>query len=74
MRPELTVEAYESANGGPVYKSDPNRCCGERKIAVLRRAALGKYAWASAIRRDQSPDRAQAPIVGWDNKFHLVKV
>jgi len=74
MRPELTVEAYEAANGGPVYKSDPNRCCGERKIAVLRRAALGKYAWASAIRRDQSPDRAQAPIVGWDNKFHLVKV
>jgi phosphoadenosine phosphosulfate reductase len=74
MRPEVTVEAYEAANGGPVYKSDPNRCCGERKIAVLRRAALGKYAWASAIRRDQSPDRAQAPIVGWDNKFHLVKV
>jgi len=74
MRPELTVEAYEAENGGPVYKSDPNRCCGERKIAVLRRAALGKYAWASAIRRDQSPDRAQAPIVGWDNKFHLVKV
>jgi phosphoadenosine phosphosulfate reductase len=32
------------------------------------------HAWASAIRRDQSPDRAVAPIVGWDKKFHLVKV
>ena len=32
------------------------------------------HAWASAIRRDQSPDRAKAPIVGWDKKFGLVKV
>ena len=71
MRPELTVEAYESANGGPVYKSDPNRCCGERKIAVLRRAALGKYAWASAIRRDQSPECAQDPNVGRGKKRAL---
>ncbi len=74
MRPEQSVEVYELSNGGPVYKSDPNRCCNDRKIAVLRRAALGKYAWASAIRRDQSPDRLRAPIVGWDSKFHLVKI
>ncbi|WP_164104612.1 phosphoadenylyl-sulfate reductase [Candidatus Laterigemmans baculatus] len=72
--PELTVEQYEAANGGPVYKTDPNRCCGERKLEVLHRAARGQYAWASAIRRDQSPDRAKAPIVGWDKKFQLVKV
>jgi phosphoadenosine phosphosulfate reductase len=74
MRPELTVIEYETLHGGPLYKSDPNRCCGDRKLAVLQRAAQGKHAWASAIRRDQSPDRAIAPIVGWDRKFHLVKV
>ena len=28
----------------------------------------------SGIRRDQSPDRAQAAIVGWDKKFGLVKI
>lgn len=74
MKPDLTVLEYESLNGGPVYKSDPTRCCGDRKLAVLQRAARGKYAWASAIRRDQSPDRAVASIIGWDRKFHLVKV
>jgi phosphoadenosine phosphosulfate reductase len=68
------VEAYEAANGGPVYSKDPNRCCGERKLAVLYRAASGMLAWASAIRRQQSPDRAVVPIVGWDRKFGLVKV
>ena len=32
------------------------------------------HAWMSGIRRDQSPDRARAPIVGWDKKFNLVKI
>jgi phosphoadenosine phosphosulfate reductase len=73
-RPPLTVEQYEAANGGPVYKTDPNRCCFDRKLSVLQEAARGQYAWASAIRRDQSEDRAKAPIVGWDRKFQLVKV
>ncbi len=74
MRPELSVEQYEALHGGPVYKTNPDLCCFERKILVLRTAVRGMYAWASAIRRDQSPDRARAPIVGWDRKFQLVKV
>jgi phosphoadenosine phosphosulfate reductase len=73
-KPEHTVVEYERLNGGPVYKSEPNRCCNDRKIKVLKQAARGWYAWASAIRRDQSPDRAQAAIVEWDKKFHLVKI
>ena len=73
-RPELSVAEYEAAHGGPVYATDPDRCCRDRKLAVLTRAIKGMHAWASAIRRDQSPDRAKAPIVGWDRKFGLVKV
>jgi phosphoadenosine phosphosulfate reductase len=73
-KPALSVEEYEALHGGPVYKSDPTRCCADRKLAVLRQAIGGMQAWASAIRRDQSPDRAKAPIVGWDNKFQLVKI
>lgn len=72
--PEHTVEVYEALNGGPVYTSDPNRCCFDRKVRVLEQAARGMHAWASAIRRDQSGDRARTPLVGWDKKFHLVKV
>ena len=74
MKPELTVEEYEAKHGGPVYKNNPDQCCSDRKLAVLNRAIVGKQAWISAIRRDQSPDRARAPIVGWDKKFGLVKV
>lgn len=73
-KPDTTVEQYEAINGGPVYKTDPNRCCFDRKLRVLHEAARGMHAWASAIRRDQSTDRARVPIVGWDNKFQLVKI
>ena len=73
-KPKLTVEQFEAANGGPLYKTNPDQCCFHRKISVLKKAAQGFDAWASAIRRDQSPDRAKHPIVGWDKKFGLVKV
>ena len=73
-KPELTVAEYEETHGGPLYKTNPNQCCHDRKIKVLHDSTVGMHAWASAIRRDQSPDRAQTPIVGWDKKFNLVKV
>jgi phosphoadenosine phosphosulfate reductase len=74
LKPDLTVFEYEKIHSGPLYTTNSNQCCGDRKLTVLKRAARGMHAWASAIRRDQSPDRALAPIVGWDKKFHLVKI
>lgn len=73
-RPELTVEEYEKLHDGPLYKTNPDQCCLDRKVKVLRSGIVGKHAWMTAIRRDQSPDRAAAPIVGWDKKFQLVKI
>lgn len=73
-QPETTVAQYEQIHNGPLYRTRPDQCCFDRKVKVLEKAVLGMRAWASAIRRDQSPDRANAPIVGWDKKFSLVKV
>jgi len=73
-QPETTVAQYEQQHGGPLYRTNPDQCCFDRKVKVLSKAVLGRHAWASAIRRDQSPDRANVPIVGWDKKFSLVKV
>lgn len=74
QQPELSVEEYEAAHGGPLYHANPDQCCHDRKIAVLRRVAKDFDAWASGIRRDQSPCRAGTPIVRWDSKFGLVKI
>jgi phosphoadenosine phosphosulfate reductase len=72
--PDTTVEEYERHHGGPLYRTDSNRCCADRKIAVIRRVLTRFDAWMSGIRRDQSPDRAAAPIVGFDAKFGVVKI
>ncbi len=74
IRPELTVEEYEAEHGGPLYRLRPDQCCHDRKLQPLRQAVSGYEAWISAIRRDQTPDRALAGMVQWDPKFNLVKV
>jgi phosphoadenosine phosphosulfate reductase len=74
VRPEQTVAEYEEEHGGPLYDIRPDQCCHDRKIVPLRQAAMGNDAWISAIRKDQTQDRAQAGIVQWDAKFGLVKV
>jgi phosphoadenosine phosphosulfate reductase len=74
VRPELTVAEYEAEHGGPLYRRRPDQCCYDRKVVPLRRALAGYDAWVSAIRRDQTPDRALADVVQWDARFDLVKV
>ncbi|HEV3122403.1 MAG TPA: phosphoadenylyl-sulfate reductase [Isosphaeraceae bacterium] len=74
MRPDTTVEEYESLHGGPLYVKNPDQCCHDRKIVPLRRAVVGYDAWISSIRADQSAHRARADVVGWDAKFDLVKI
>ena len=74
QKPELSVPDYEKLHGGPLYSRDSDRCCFDRKIAVLHRVAVNYDAWATGVRRDQSPTRADTPIVKWDKKFGLVKI
>ena len=69
-----TVEEMERRLGGPIYGTNPDECCRIRKIEPLKNALVGYDAWISAIRRDQTPDRALADIFEWDKKFNLVKV
>ena len=69
-----SVREYEAKNGGPVYASDPDRCCHDRKIVPLRKAVAGYDAWISSIRADQSSQRSAARVLSWDAKFNLVKI
>ncbi|MGO8670904.1 MAG: phosphoadenylyl-sulfate reductase [Capsulimonadaceae bacterium] len=74
VRPEQSVNAMESQFGGAIYGTDPDRCCHIRKVVPLTSTLRDYDAWITAIRRDQSPTRRNAPIVGWDKKFGLAKV
>ncbi|MFZ5830319.1 MAG: phosphoadenylyl-sulfate reductase, partial [Planctomycetota bacterium] len=74
QKPDLPVREYEATHGGPVYQTDSDRCCFDRKIRVLQRVSVHFEAWATGIRRDQSPTRADTPVVRWDKKFGLAKI
>jgi phosphoadenosine phosphosulfate reductase len=74
VKPELTVEEQAAQHGASLWEHNPNRCCAMRKVEPLRRKLATLDAWVSAIRRDQTPDRAHAKKVEWDAKFGLVKI
>ena len=74
VRPGHTVDEQARHEGPELWRRDPDRCCELRKAAPLREALHGFDAWVSAIRRDQTPDRADAPAVAWDGRFGLVKI
>jgi phosphoadenosine phosphosulfate reductase len=69
-----SVPEMEQRFGGTIYDKDPDQCCNIRKVVPLRKVIADYGAWVTAIRRDQSAARRDAPIVGWDSKFDLVKV
>jgi phosphoadenosine phosphosulfate reductase len=72
--PRLTAEEQTRQHGLALWRSDPDRCCAMRKIEPLRRKLSGLQAWITAIRRDQTADRARAGKIEWDEKFGLVKI
>jgi len=52
------------------YQDDHKECCGERKIAPLRKQLLTVDAWITGQRRDQSPGtRAAVPAIQDDKAF-----
>jgi phosphoadenylyl-sulfate reductase (thioredoxin) len=74
VRPVHAVEEQERREGPALWTRDPDRCCALRKTEPLLSVLQDFDAWVSAIRRDQTADRAEAPVVGWDNRFGIVKI
>jgi thioredoxin-dependent adenylylsulfate APS reductase len=74
VRPAQTLWQQVLAHGEALWERQPDRCCALRKVEPLRQALAGHAAWVSAIRREQTPDRAAARVVEWDDRFGLVKL
>jgi phosphoadenosine phosphosulfate reductase len=75
VRPEiLTVAEQHKVEGPNLWERDPDRCCHIRKVEPLIRALEPYEAWASGIRRDQSPSRAGTPKVEYSERYGVWKV
>jgi phosphoadenosine phosphosulfate reductase len=73
-RYDTTVEVFE---GAPVedklWEAKPDLYLAIAKIEPLNRALLDLDCWITGVRRDQSPKRANAPKLGWDEQHELWK-
>ena len=74
VRPALDLPGQAALHGQALWEREPDRCCGIRKVEPLAEALRGHEAWISAIRADQTTDRASARVVERDARFGLVKV
>jgi phosphoadenosine phosphosulfate reductase len=48
---------------GELYRTDPAACCRIHKVEPLLRALDGYAVWFTGLRREQSPTRANLPLV-----------
>jgi phosphoadenosine phosphosulfate reductase len=59
---KLSVPEQES-QFGILYQSAPDRCCGMRKVEPLFRGLEDYGVWFTALRREQSPTRANLQLI-----------
>ena len=69
----LTLEEQAAKYGDELWKSDPDACCGLRKVQPLTRALADVDAWIAGVRRDQGASRAKTPKLAWDARHERWK-
>jgi phosphoadenosine phosphosulfate reductase len=70
--PTLAEQAAE--HGEALWARRPDQCCALRKLEPLSRALSGLDAWITGVRREQSPTRAGARKLEWDERHGLWKL
>ncbi|MFI7320029.1 phosphoadenylyl-sulfate reductase [Streptomyces venezuelae] len=74
LTPRQSVAEQDAAYGAKLHDRNPDLCCRLRKVQPLEEGLAGYTAWATGLRRDDSPSRANTPVVGWDEKRGKVKI
>ncbi|MEU5957129.1 phosphoadenylyl-sulfate reductase [Streptomyces sp. NPDC047525] len=74
LTPRQTVAEQDAEFGAKLHDRNPDLCCAMRKVKPLEEGLTSYAAWATGLRRDESPTRADTPVVGWDEKRQKVKV
>jgi phosphoadenosine phosphosulfate reductase len=74
VRPVQSVAAQAVTHGDSLWLRNPDACCDLRKVEPLQRHLQSFDAWLTAVRRDQSPTRAELPLQEWDERNEVVKV
>jgi phosphoadenosine phosphosulfate reductase len=69
-----TVPEQDAEHGPRLHERDPDRCCALRKVEPLERGLKPYTAWINGMRREESPTRADIPLVAYDTKRNMIKI
>ena len=58
-----TVQKQTEIHGPDLFRRDPDKCCFINKVEPLQRSLEDFDGWISGLRHDQSPLRADTPLV-----------
>jgi phosphoadenosine phosphosulfate reductase len=61
--PRISVKEQERTLGADLYHTDPDRCCGIRKVEPMARALRNYNAWITGLRRDETDHRKGIRVV-----------
>jgi phosphoadenosine phosphosulfate reductase len=68
-----TLEQQAAMRGPELWKTDPDACCGLRKVTPLQRALTDVDCWVAGLRREQSSTRRHSKKLDWDERHGLWK-
>lgn len=74
VRPRLSVPEQDARFGARLHDRNPDACCRMRKVEPLDEALEGYAAWATGLRRAETPNRVGTPVVSYDPRRGKVKV
>lgn len=62
LKPAMGHDGFRRHHG-ELYRTDPDMCCYINKVEPMQRALAGLDAWVTGIRRDQTAQRRDTPVV-----------
>lgn len=69
----VSIQEQAETYGQELWKNNPNMCCHIRKVLPMRENVSKYQVWITALRRSQTKQRAETPVMGWDWRYQLLK-
>ena len=70
----LNLKVLEPTVGIEEFPCGVEHCCEYRKVAPMNDYLADKKAWITGLKRVDTPERANAPVVSYDEARGLVKI
>ena len=69
----VSVDQQAKSYGKELWKNNPNLCCHIRKVVPMVSNIQPFQLWITGVRKTQTKQRADLPVMSWDWKYQILK-